>query len=371
MGGLRAKMPITFWTFLIYALAISGVPFTSGFLSKDEILAGTLAFGSINGGWHWIIPTIGFFVAGLTAFYMFRLVIVTFLGEHNNQHRFDAIHESPRVMTIPLIIFAALSFFIFYSWNPFGAASGWFFHAVERPESVVPLAVAAANNQAFEAVLEHVHIWAIIFSLLVAGVGIYIAFSTYYWKKINADAIANAPVVRWLYKFILNKWYFDELYQVIFVQGTDALAAAYRWFDDVLIDGIVNGLAKWTIGITHGIKYTWEEGRVGSIFYMIVFCALSLFIGWEVFRGLTPEAATIGVKIENGLLGLGTAALACFLFYVGVGGFDDKIIDGVVNLIAFFAGLSGKLLRSTQTGKVQTYLAFVLFGVMVFFLWFR
>src|SRR3970040_1059503 len=77
MGGLKSKMPITFWTFLMFTLAISGVPFTSGFLSKDEILAGTLAFSNLNG--HPIIPIIGFLVAGLTAFYMFRIVILTFL----------------------------------------------------------------------------------------------------------------------------------------------------------------------------------------------------------------------------------------------------------------------------------------------------
>src|SRR3990170_4441082 len=76
MGGLRKRMPITFWTFLMYTLAISGIPLTSGFLSKDEILAGTLAYGSLTG--HYLIPIVGFLVAGLTAFYMFRLVILTF-----------------------------------------------------------------------------------------------------------------------------------------------------------------------------------------------------------------------------------------------------------------------------------------------------
>jgi NADH-quinone oxidoreductase subunit L len=369
MGGLRTKMPITFWTFLMYTLAISGIPFTSGFLSKDEILAGTLAYGELTG--HWIIPIVGFFVAGLTAFYMFRLVILTFLGEHKDHHRFDAIHESPKVMTIPLIVFAVLSFFAFYSWNPIGAASGWFFHAVERPESVVPFAVAAANNEAFEATLHHVHLWAMLLSLTVAGIGIYVAFSTYYWKKINADAVAHAPVLKWLYKFFLNKWYFDELYQVIFVNGTDSLAAAYRWFDNIIIDGFVNGTAKWTIGITYGVKHTWEEGRVGSIFYLTVFAMLSLFIGWQVAIGLLIQGAGIVAKIECGLLGLGVSALTFFLFYVGVGGFDNKIVDGMVNLIAYLGGFLGLLMRKLQTGKVQTYLAFVLFGVMVFFLWFR
>ena len=87
MGGLKKKMPITFWAFVVYTLAISGVPLTSGFLSKDEILAGSLAFGNLTG--QMLIPIIGFLVAGLTAFYMFRLVILTFLGEHKDAARFD------------------------------------------------------------------------------------------------------------------------------------------------------------------------------------------------------------------------------------------------------------------------------------------
>ncbi len=371
MGGLKAKMPITFWTFLIYTLAISGIPLTSGFLSKDEILAGTLAFGTLNGGWHWIIPTIGFFVAGLTAFYMFRLVILTFFGEHKDHNRIEAIHESPRVMTIPLIIFAILSFFIFYSINPIQASSGWFYNAVVTPESVVPSAVAPANSVIFNEALHNMHGLAMLLSLTVAGIGILIAFATYYWKRINADSVANAPVLKWLYKFFLNKWYFDEFYQATFVKGTDAIASAYRWFDNNIIDGIVNGTAKWTIGITHGVKETWEEGKIGSIFYIIVFSLFSLFIGWQVAIGILPEAASIGTKIECGLIGLISAALSFFLFYVGVGGFDNKIIDGLVNLIAYLGGFFGLITRKLQTGRVQTYLAFVLFGILVFFMWFR
>jgi NADH-quinone oxidoreductase subunit L len=371
MGGLRAKMPITFWTFLMYTLAISGIPFTSGFLSKDEILAGTLAFGNLNGGWHWIIPITGFFVAGLTAFYMFRLVILTFLGEHKDHHRFETIRESPWVMTLPLIVLAVLSFFAFYSWNPIGASSGWFYQAVTRPESAVPIAVAAVNTEMFTEVLHHSHVLAMLLSLTVAITGILVAFATYSWKKIDADAIASAPVLKHLYNFFLNKWYFDELYQATFVKGTDVVADAYRWFDNVIIDGIVNGVAKWTIGITHGVKHTWEEGIAGSIFYLIVFALLSLFIGWHVATELLIQGAGIVVKIECGLIGLGVSALTFFLFYVGVGGFDNKIIDGIVNLLAYLAGLLGLLARRLQTGKVQTYLAFALFGVLVFFLWFR
>lgn len=371
MGGLRTKMPITFWTFLIYTLAISGVPFTSGFLSKDEILAGTLVFGNFNGGWHWIIPITGFFVTGLTAFYMFRLVILMFFGEHKDPHRFEAVHESPKVMTIPLIVFAVLSFFAFYSWNPIGASSGWFYQVVVRPESVVPVAAAAANTEMFTEAFHHSHILAMLLSLTMAAIGILVAFLTYYWKKIDTEAVASTPVISFFYRVFLNKWYFDEFYQMTFVKGTDIVADAYRWFDNVIIDGIVNGIAKWTVGITHGVKHTWEEGIAGSIFYLVVFTLLSLFIGWQVTLSLLAGSGSTVALVECGLIGLVIAALSFFLFYVGVGGFDNEIIDGIVNLVAYLGGFLGLLARKLQTGKVQTYLAFALLGAMVFFLWLR
>ncbi|MBI3788941.1 MAG: NADH-quinone oxidoreductase subunit L [Ignavibacteriales bacterium] len=367
MGGLRSKMPITFWTFLMYTLAISGIPLTSGFLSKDEILAGTLAFGSLTG--HKIIPIIGFFVAGLTAFYMFRLVIVVFFGEHKDHHRVEAVHESPKTMTIPLMVFAVLSFFAFYSPNPFGAASGWFFDAVRRPESVVPAAVAAVGIEPFEEALHHSHSLAMILSLTVAGLGILVAFATYYWKKISADAVADR--LKPLHTFFLNKWYFDELYEFVFVGGTKGLARAYAWFDNRIIDGIVNGVASWTKAITLGTKQNWEEGNVASIFYLTVTGAISLYVGWIAGAAMMPAGASVGAMIGYGVLGLAIAGLTFFLFYAGVGGFDNRIVDGLVNATAYLAGFFGLLTRRLQTGKVQTYLAFVILGVMVFFLWFR
>jgi hypothetical protein len=193
---------------------------------------------------------------------------------------------------------------------------------------------------------------------------------TYRWKKINTDAVSNAPVLKLLYKVFLNKYWIDELYEFIFVDGIKGIARAYRWFDDVIIDGIVNGIAKWTVAITHGVKATWEEGKAGSIFYLVMFALLSLFIGWLVASELLMQGAGTAAKIEYGLIGLVVSALAFFLFYAGVGGFDNKIIDGIVNVTAFFAGMSGRFLRSVQTGKVQTYLVFALFGVVVFLLWF-
>jgi NADH-quinone oxidoreductase subunit L len=135
MGGLRKKMPITYITFLFATIAISGIPLTSGFLSKDGILAGTLAFGQLSG--HWFIPIAGFGSALLTAFYMFRLTIVAFHGKPKTD---IASHtkENNGYITIPLVILAVLTFWFFYSFNPFGAQNGWFHKATQTPKSIVP-----------------------------------------------------------------------------------------------------------------------------------------------------------------------------------------------------------------------------------------
>ena len=302
MGGLRSKLPVTYWAFLVYTLAISGVPLTSGFLSKDSILAGTLAFGSLTG--HYLIPIVGFFVVGLTAFYMFRLVILTFYGEHKDPHRWDLLHESPAVMTVPLVVLAILSIFIFYSANPFDASGGWVSTSLERPETVVPARVAAASTAVFEEAHHQAHVPAMLLSLLVAGLGILGAFATYYWKKISADRIAErfSPV----HRFLLNKWGFDDFYMGVVVNGTLAMTNAWKWFDNTIIDGAVNG--------------------AGSVTKVTSFIS---------------------------------------------GKFDSVVIDGLVNLTAYLSGFGGLVLRKFQTGKVQTYIVFVVFGVMMFYFAFR
>ncbi len=302
MGGLRSKMPLTFWTFVVYTLAICGIPFTSGFLSKDEILAGTLAFGQLTG--HWIIPVVAFFVAGLTAFYMFRILILTFLGEPKDPERIQHIHESPAVMLIPLVTLALLSIFVWFSFNPMDASNGWICKTIGRPTSVVPSSLAAPAKKMFEATLHHSHSTAFSLSLLVAGLGILVAYSTYRWKKIDADKMAEKAGP--LYRFLLNKWYIDELYDFLFVRGAKNLAKVLAWFDNNIIDGAVNGVA------------------------------------W-----LTKIASYASGK------------------------FDDYVVDGIVNLTAYATGFLGLLFRKVQTGRIQTYLIFVIIGVMVFFYLFR
>lgn len=363
MGGLGKKMPITFFAFLMYTLAISGVPFTSGFLSKDEVLAGTLAFGGLTG--HYLIPIIGFLVAGLTAFYMFRLVIITFLGDPVDANRIEHIHESPKTMTIPLIIFAVLSFFVFFSFNPFGASSGWFYHAIERPISVVPETVRATEIEKFEEALHHSHIPAMALSLTVAGIGILLAFVTYKWKKINADALAekySGP-----YKFLLNKWYFDELYGAVIVGGTLVVTRILRWFDNNIIDGIVNGTASWTKGIVFGYTDHAKEEKAGATALLIIGGVVSVVAAIFVGQWFYGQHALVSAIV----MGLLTACLTFFFFWAGAGGFDQRVVDGLVNGIAYFSGFLGMLFRKTQTGRVQSYIIFVILGVMVLFYVFR
>jgi len=301
MGGLKSKMPVTYWTFLIFTLAISGIPLTSGFLSKDEILAGTLAFSTLNG--HWILTVTGFLVAGLTAFYMFRLLILTFHGKPADESRIAAVKESPRVMTIPLIVLAALSLFVFYSFNPFGASGGWFYSAVERPLSVVPEILQPASAAVFYEAVSSVHTVAMILSILIAVSGVLFAVAVYYQKKVSADRLAKRAGV--LYRGSVNKWYFDQIYDRLFVGGVMVLMKILRWFDENIIDGIVNGTASITKG----------------------FSSISKWL-------------------------------------------DVNIVDGLVNATASTADNAGKLLSKIQTGKVQTYLVYIVFSFLVLFILF-
>lgn len=321
MGGLRKKLPITYATFLLATLALSGIPLTSGFLSKDGILAGTLAFGSLTG--NWFFSFIGFTVAALTAFYMFRLVILTFHGEPRNKEKYEHAHESPFLMIMPLIVLSGLSIFIWYTPNPFNADAGWVlskwikppvlstpessrysFMIEETKEEVTVKNEEITFSEKYTHAMHAVHVPTMLISVIVAGLGILFAFLFYQWKKVNADKLAEK--IKPLYNLSFNKWYFDEFYNKVFVGGTLALSSFLRWFDNIIIDGIVNGSA----------------------------------------------AATRGLSYLSGK-------------------FDNGVVDGLVNLTAITSGFIGLLIRKVQTGKVQTYIVIVIFSLLILFYLFK
>ncbi len=338
MGGLRKKMPITYYTFLTATLAISGIPLFSGFLSKDGLLAGTYAFGLLTG--HWTVAIFGFVVAFMTAFYMFRLVIMTFHGEPRNKEKYDHAHETPKAMTIPLITLAVLSIWIWYTPNPFNPEAGWFYNKMEVKTTVVPqdmrfnfMKTEAPKHEAaetekinsesretvegekvvetervmhsemYEHAMHEAHLPTMIWSILLAGLGILFAYVIYQWKKISADELAKKWP--WLYKFSLNKWYVDEFYDKTFIGGTLEFSRWLSIFDNKVVDGIVNGAATLTRGV-------------------------SAVSGW----------------------------------------FDTYVVDGLVNFTAFFSGVLGFGLKKIQNGKVQSYVLVVVLSLILLFVMF-
>ncbi len=338
MGGLRKKLPLTYATFLISTLAISGVPLTSGFLSKDGILAGTFAFGNLTG--QWFFAFVGFLVALVTAFYMFRLVILTFHGEPRDKEKYDHAKESPFVMVMPLVVLATLSIFIWYTPNPFNPEQGAFLSKWVKAPTIVtpqdsrysflksdeaqpeanvqgiqnvptPSSTEAANSgeeitfsKTYTEAMEHAHIPAMMLSLFLAGIGILFAFLFYQWKKLDADKLAEK--INPLYKLSLNKWYFDEIYDATFVALTLGISKVLAWIDANIIDGIVNGSATVT----------------------------------KMFSSFT-------------------------------GKFDNVVVDGMVNGAAYMSGFIGLMFRKLQTGKVQTYIVLVVFSLVILLFLFK
>ncbi len=259
MGGLKKHMPTTWRTFLVGGLALSGIPIFAGFFSKDEILWKT--FDSPHGSK--ILWAIGLIAAGLTAFYVFRMIFMTFYGHARYNHEtVPHVHESPALMTVPLMILAVLS--------TIGGLIGipHVFNKIE--EYLHPM---FAHGSA--AVEEHgslgVEIGLMILSVGVAGLGIYIAGQIYLKKPQIADnlSVSLKPV----YQLLRKKYYVDEIYEALFVKPIHWLSENFLWkiFDVKIIDGLVNGSAKF-FGSLSGILRLTNTGVVQTY-------ALSIIVG--------------------------------------------------------------------------------------------
>ena len=332
MGGLRHKMPITFLTMLIATLSISGVPFIfSGFWSKDAILGGVLERAmEWNSTHYYVLFAMAMTAAGITAFYMFRLIFMTFLGEPRNREMHEGAHESPWVMAAPLVVLAALSFPIVNKWSfeayvkaPAQPHVHGPEHAMRPSETASPMfaqlgasdARAAEEPAHGESASEHAddadhghspaHTIAMALSIGVAALGILLSALFYYWHRFSAERVAAA--LRPLYTVVWNKYYFDEFYNGVLVAGVVRFAKSLAVIDLRGVDGIVNG-----VGFT-------------------VRAVLAQFIGW----------------------------------------FDNLFIDGIVNRVAEYTWSIGGRIRRLQTGLVQNYLLAIIGGVVLLILIFR
>ncbi|HZP32194.1 MAG TPA: NADH-quinone oxidoreductase subunit L [Candidatus Acidoferrales bacterium] len=254
MGALWGKIPKTAWTFMIATIAISGIPPLAGFVSKDAILAASFNARPLLWG-------IGFVTAGMTAFYMFRLVFMTFFGksrvEHDVEHH---IHESPGSMTVPLMILAFFSIVGgWIGWPESLGGSDHFAHfldpVIARHAEVVA-AVPEAASHAGEYALMGI-------SVLVALIGITLAWFFY----LRRPSIPGTLAEKWggLYRLIYNKYYIDQIYDAMFVNRAKDLGTTLGAFDRGVIDGLgVNG-AGWVTRTTSSISMVWDKWVIDGL----------------------------------------------------------------------------------------------------------
>jgi NADH-quinone oxidoreductase subunit L len=234
MGGLKKIMPRTYWTFLISSFAIAGFPPLSGFFSKDEILWKAFADGS------WVLWLLGAGAALMTAFYMFRMVTLTFEGTPRWGHDKHP-HESPATMTVPLIVLAALAVVGGFVGVPAVLGGGNAIHQWLHPvfaQAEATMRLPEHHNHALEYALMGI-------SVLIGITGFWLGRSMFL-KDANADA--KLMKAGGLYKLLANKYFVDEVYDATVVRPMVKTSESFlfRVFDVRIIDGIVNGLGKLT-----------------------------------------------------------------------------------------------------------------------------
>jgi len=278
MGGLKAKMPITFLTFGIATLAIAGIPPLAGFFSKDEILA-----GAWDGG-HKVIWAVLACGALLTAFYMTRLTWLVFFGKYRgDEERWNKAHESPRSMTVPLMVLALLS--IVGGWIGIPKViSGWVgggdwnvLHHWLEPTLFLP---GAGHGETAHAAATHggsVESLLIVLAVVLASVGILLAW-TVYRREGTAEKLVRATGP--LYTMVRNLYWVDELYELVVLRPFYAVSRFFREFDRRVVDGLVNAagivteltgqvIKLFQTGLVRNYALTFLLGVVAILYYLI------------------------------------------------------------------------------------------------------
>ncbi|MCX7918931.1 MAG: NADH-quinone oxidoreductase subunit L [bacterium] len=260
MGGLYSKMKITAITFLVACVAIAGIPPFSGFWSKDEILLAAYRSG------HIAIYLIATLTAFITAFYMFRLFFMTFTGTLRNKE--IHAHESPKVMTIPLILLAFAAAVVGLPGSPlFG---NWFQHYIyfgnehSEPSLVI-----------------------MVISVLVGAAGIVVAYLAYGKKPATLSMSAIAGRLPFIYRVLINKYYFDELYEYMIIRPFFKLTKLAFAFDQLIIDGTVNGVAWATVLLS----------KLKNLIDIYIVDGLVNFTGW-----ITQTSSSIFRKAQTGII---------------------------------------------------------------------
>jgi NADH-quinone oxidoreductase subunit L len=258
MGGLRKKMPVTAYTMLVGVIAICGLAIPlhwiipglpggwdiafSGYHSKDAIVATALTYASLN-PIHSLLFLAPLITAGLTAFYMFRLWFYTFAGKPRDQKLYDHCHESPRVMTTPLLILAFFAIFC-----AIGGEGGPLFNLLGASETQVTDVAGSGIDLPTHADIAQYHGQAGVLALLVAGLGALLAYLMYCRRQPDPALIKRQFAAT--HEFLVEKWRFDELYDAMFVRPVHVIASWFARFDLRVLDGIVHRIARTGITVS-------------------------------------------------------------------------------------------------------------------------
>ena len=305
MGGLRKEIPFTFWMMTIGTLALTGVgiPFTSigfaGYVSKDAIIEASFASQGFGATYAFVCVTIA---AGLTSFYSWRLVFMTFFGKrgdwaaslpaqtaghghanddhapdaHGHGHDAHAAHESPQVMLVPLAILAfgaVVAGVAFRYWFIGGGVEGFWKHAL----------FVGADNKILEE-MEHVPALVSLLPTLMMLIGLAAAYYMYMVDRAAPKALADSNPA--LYRFLLNKWYFDELYDFLFVRPAFRIGRAFwKGVDGAIIDGLgPDGVAARVLDVTRNVVRLQSGYVYHYAFAMLI--GVALFATWYLFGGI-------------------------------------------------------------------------------------
>ena len=309
MGGLRKKLPFTFFAYTVSTLALIGIPFFSGFLSKDALLSGAYAWadamteGSVS-IFHWV-PVLGFVTVVLTALYMTRQLLLVFFGTWRLPGAvLDNLKEIPAVMRLALLLLGVMSLGLVWSINPLDHSTSWFLAALKRPLNVTPGFEIDLQPRLME--LSHGnHLLVTFISMAMILAGAAAAWRIY---RPGGNYVKNyqtrPDTVTWIQLFSYKNWHLDTVYEVAIVKPIMRLSRALLYVEKNVIDRALNAFGVLNVIIGH-------------------------LMAW----------------------------------------LDKNLVDGFVNFSVFFAGRIGATTKSLQGGKIQSYILLALLSLVLMIIW--
>jgi NADH-quinone oxidoreductase subunit L len=272
MGGLRHKIPFTFWMMVIGTLALTGFPFTAGYFSKDAIIEADDTVAGIAASYGFIMTVIA---AALTSFYSWRLIFMTFFGEPHDRHHYDEAKESPLSMLIPLGVLAIGAIGAGFMFKPIFEGTG----AEEFFRSSLMI---GPSNHVLEN-MEHVSVWVKTAPSIMMVIGALLAIQFYLWRPDIPASLARDQGV--LYRFLLNAWYFDRIYDTLIVRPAMWLGRLlWKGGDGFVIDGFgPDGVSARVLDVTRGVVRLQTGYLYHYAFAMLI--GVAAFVTWFMFAG--------------------------------------------------------------------------------------